>query len=888
MNRIIENLFKSKKMKPIGKISVATFIIIAFVAGTVLLLTGFGILDYKLDKDRQWKNLQKELARTAEELRLNLTLPAWNLDYPQIDKIIESSMSNQNIYGIIFNAQNKILMRTRGADWQIITPEKEFSPDGLLLEKRDIIFSNETIGTIRLFGSTKLMKENLKITFISIMSFVSIFVLIIIVGLYLVLRAIVLNPVMNIEQYSVFVSSGKGKGLRIKGNYFQGELDLLRSSIEKMVNAHEDRFNALQNEIKLRTESEERFHTIFDSSNDALLICDKNTGDIIHVNEKMREIFGYTYNEEMQTNISFISPDNLHYIPGEFIERLMNNSGKPYSGEWDTKNKKGDVFCVEISIKDTIIDNQNRALISIRDITKRKQAEEDRRLSEEKYRNIVEKSIEGIFQTTNNGEFLNVNPAMARLYGYDSPEDMIIGVTDIQNEIYVNPGERERFKNDIENNGKVEGFESQFYRKDKKKIWISINARTVLDSDGMLLYYEGTAMDITVRKNAEDEKERLESQLRQAQKIEAIGTLAGGIAHDFNNIISVILGFGSLLQEHFGKNDPIRNYVDHIVLAAEKAANLIKSLLSFSRKKAVQLQPVKLNDIIEGVEKLLITSLTEDISLQKNLSDKDPAIMGDITQIEQILFNLATNARDAMPGGGKLIIETKLMDVSDDFTDILGYGEPGTYVLLSISDTGKGIDKEIKEHIFDPFYTTKEVGKGTGLGLSTVYGIVKQHNGYITVYSEPGMGTAFHIYFPVISADVEDRKIESQIINGGNETILIAEDNDSVRYFMKTVLAKYGYNVIEAIDGEDAVQKYRPNSRIDLMILDSVMPKKNGREVYDELKKDKPDIKVLFTSGYTKDIILDKGIEEKEVEFISKPLTLNALLKKVREVLSKQ
>jgi two-component system, cell cycle sensor histidine kinase and response regulator CckA len=887
MGKRTGNIKESKEWKRFSKMSVANFIIIAFILVTTAMLAGFGIIDYKLEKDRQWNNLRKELSVTADQLKTSLTLPVWNLDKTQIEKIIESSMSNQNIYGIVINLDNNKYIRSRGADWEIVTPVEEFPTSGLLVEKRDIIYSGEMLSTIYLFGSARLVEENLKITFINFMAFFSVFVVIVIVGLYLVLHIVILKPVLNIERYTTSIISGKEKGLRIKGNYFQGELDLLRSSIEKMVNTHEDRFVELQTEVKLRTESEERFRTIFNSSNDALLICDENTGAILHVNNKTVEIFGYAGPEITQNNISIISADESRYNLNKAFQEAKKTSLRSYFGEFKARKKNGNIFWAEVSIKDMVIDHQNSALVAIRDITPRKQAEEDRRLSEEKYRNIVEKSVEGIYQATVDGKYLDVNPAMARLFGYDSPEDMIDSVKDIRRDLYVNPSDQDIFKNNLESNGTIEGFEAQYFRKDRKKIWVSLNARTVCDSGGQLLYYEGTAMDITLRKNAEEEKSRLETQLHQSQKMEALGNLAGGIAHDFNNILSVVLGFGSMLQEQFDKKDPVRKYVDQIVLASEKAKNLVSSLLAFSRKQPVQLQPVKLDEIIKGVEKLLLTSLTEDIALQINLSGNNRYIMGDITQIEQILFNLASNARDAMTGGGKLIIETKLMEVRDDFSDILGYGEPGTYALLSVADTGAGISEGAKEHIFDPFYTTKDVGKGTGLGLSTVYGIVKQHNGYITVYSEPGMGTVFHIYFPVLSASAEADAtgIEPIFAAGGNETILVAEDDEHVRFFLNTVLKKYGYKVIEARDGEDAVQQYRANEKIDLMVIDSVMPKKNGREVYDEIKKDNPAIRALFISGYTRDIILDKGIEEKEVEFISKPLTQDAFLAKIRQIL---
>jgi CheY-like chemotaxis protein len=261
--------------------------------------------------------------------------------------------------------------------------------------------------------------------------------------------------------------------------------------------------------------------------------------------------------------------------------------------------------------------------------------------------------------------------------------------------------------------------------------------------------------------------------------------------------------------------------------------------------------------------------------------------MADATQIDQILFNLAANARDAMKKGGKLTIETKLFNMEDSFRMLHGFGDPGRYALMSVSDTGCGMDESTREKIFDPFFTTKELGKGTGLGLSTVYGIVKQHNGYIMVSSEPDMGTTFLVYFPVVETLIKEEETFFPVIRGGNETILIAEDDTSVRLLLKETLAKYGYKIFEATDGQDAVEKFKEYSNIDLIILDSVMPRKNGREAYDEIRKIEPLIKTIFMSGYTRDIVLDKGVEEKKVDFVSKPISPDIILKKIREVLER-
>ena len=373
--------------------------------------------------------------------------------------------------------------------------------------------------------------------------------------------------------------------------------------------------------------------------------------------------------------------------------------------------------------------------------------------------------------------------------------------------------------------------------------------------------------------------------LHQAQKMEAVGTLAGGIAHDFNNILTVLVGYGTLLQMEMDKDNPLRIYVDQILSSTEKAAQLTQGLLAFSRKQPITLKPVTLNTLIDGTKTLLKRLLTEDIELRARLTPDETSIMGDVTQIDQILFNLATNARDAMPGGGVLLIETKQAELDRVRADELGCDRPGTFIEMSVSDTGCGMDRETRAHVFDPFFTTKEVGKGTGLGLSTVYGIVKQHNGAITVESEPERGTVFRVYLPFVKQVVEEETPQPVSVRGGKETILIAEDNEAVRLLMSKVLSGYGYRAIEAANGLDAVEQFKKVAGIDLLILDSVMPKMNGREVYDEICRIRPGTPVIFTSGYTKDVFLDKGIEDGRVNFIHKPVSPTTLLQKVREAL---
>jgi len=399
-------------------------------------------------------------------------------------------------------------------------------------------------------------------------------------------------------------------------------------------------------------------------------------------------------------------------------------------------------------------------------------------------------------------------------------------------------------------------------------------------SDGKLIGIVENFTDISERK-------KLEEQLIQAQKMEALGQLAGGIAHDFNNILTAIIGFGTLLKIKMRTDDPLRTNVTQILNASERAANLTQALLAFGRKQLINPEPVNLNEVIEALEKLLSRIIGEDIELSTVLTEEVITVMADKTQIEQILMNLSTNARDAMPNGGLLTIRTEVMQFDHEYIKAHGYGKTGPYALVSVEDTGEGMDVETRERIFEPFYTTKATGKGTGLGLSMVYGTIKQHDGYINAYSEPKKGTTFKIYLPLIKSKPEEEKSEElSIVNRGTETVLVAEDDPQVRDLIRSILEDFGYQVMGAEDGEEAMRVFNKNKdKIQLLILDVVMPKKNGKEVYDEIKKTRPDVKAIFTSGYNAEVIHRKGILEKGLGFITKPSSPQELLKKVREVL---
>jgi PAS domain S-box-containing protein len=408
--------------------------------------------------------------------------------------------------------------------------------------------------------------------------------------------------------------------------------------------------------------------------------------------------------------------------------------------------------------------------------------------------------------------------------------------------------------------------------------------------DGTLGGTVGTFIDITERLKAEEERKKLEAQLHQAQKMEAVGQLAGGIAHDFNNILTAITGYSSIILLRIEKESPLRHFVQQVLTAAERATELTNGLLTFSRRQVLHAKPMDLCGVVRGLEKMLRRIVPEDIDFRTTVPDKDLIVMADKGQIGQVLMNLVTNAKDAMPRGGNLTIEVSPVVMEERFVHAHGFGEPGDYACVTVSDTGQGMDEETRKRIFEPFFTTKEVDKGTGLGMAIIYGIIQQHNGYISVYSEKERGTTFKIYLPLIAEGIKEEHDtrEAEPPPGGTETVLLAEDDATVLELHRMILEEAGYKVIEAVDGQDALDKFTEHrTEVDILATDVIMPKINGKSLFEEISKIRPDMKVLFISGYTKDLIVERGIMEDEFSVITKPVTSHELLKKMRELLDR-
>ena len=519
------------------------------------------------------------------------------------------------------------------------------------------------------------------------------------------------------------------------------------------------------------------------------------------------------------------------------------------------------------------------------DITDRKAKEEELRATNQALQILIEASPLAIIVIDTEGHVTLWNPAAEKIFGW-TKEEAIGRLNPIVPEEKI--GEFHVLRERIMREGGFSGLEVRRRNKENMPIDISVSNAPMRDARGNIFGIMSVMDDITARKQVEEALHQSEEQFRQSQKMEAVGMLAGGVAHDFNNLLTAIRGYSDLLLQRIDATSPYRKEVEEIHKAGERASALTRQLLAFSRKQVLQAKVLNLNEIISGMEEMLRRMIDENIDLITVLRPDSWNVQVDRGQIEQVVMNLVVNARDAIERGGKITIETGNVYLDDAYVSRHSVVAPGAYAMLAVSDTGAGMDEETKERLFDPFFTTKEKGKGTGLGLSTVYGIIKQSNGYIWVYSERQRGTTFKIYLPRHESLPAEEKTEMSPATSprGHETILLVEDEDLVRVLARDVLRKNGYTVLEAHDGADAMGvAVSHRGTIHLMITDVVMPNMGGQEVAVSLAPLLGDMKVLFMSGYTDDAIVRHGILRPGAQFLQKPFRLDAFLRKVREVL---
>lgn len=554
-------------------------------------------------------------------------------------------------------------------------------------------------------------------------------------------------------------------------------------------------------------------------------------------------------------------------IAKDGTERPIADSGAPI------RNEKDDMMGV---------------VLIFRDQTRERRAEQTLRESEERFRQIYEHMAVGVAEVSLDFIITGANDAYCRMLGYR--EEELIG-QHLKDFTHPEVVEENLHKQARLAKGEIDHYrmEKQFVHKNGHVIYGMLDANLVRDADGTPLYFLGSVLDLTACRQAEKEKVRLEKTFQQAQKLESIGRLAGGVAHDLNNMLSPVLGYAEMLLDDTDEYDPRKSAIEAIMHAGSRARDLVRQLLAFGRQQMLDFKPIQVNRLLKKFEPFIRHSIREDIRIHMALAPALPVIEGDNGQLEQVLMNLLVNAQDAMPDGGRLTIETALVELDEHYAAQHDGVTPGSYVMLAMTDTGHGMDQHTRENLFEPFFTTREQHKGTGLGLATVYGIIKQHGGNIWVYSEAGMGATFKVYLPVsdkTDAGEEKQTADTTLAFSGKETILLVEDNPQVRKLARTILIRQGYYVLCAENGPEAlVLLENADTPPDLLLTDVIMPEMNGKQLFKKLAALYPDLRVVYMSGYTDNVIGRHGIIDNGINFIEKPFSVKTLTTKIHRAL---
>jgi two-component system, cell cycle sensor histidine kinase and response regulator CckA len=679
-----------------------------------------------------------------------------------------------------------------------------------------------------------------------------------------------------------------GKWLRFTAAAIRNDKGELIAAIETL----EDISDTKRSDEALR-ESRQQLSDIIDFLPDATFVID-GEGKVIAWNRAIEEMTGVKAVDMLgKGDYEYALPFygarrpiiiDLVLKPDEQMERRyvsLERRGSVLTGETYIPALRGGKAYLR-GTASALHDSRGRvvgAIQSIHDITGRRQAEEALTEAEEKYRGIFQNAIMGIYQTTPEGRFISANPALADILGYDSPEELMKTVIDLSRQVYVDPARRAELLRLVEERGTVREFEVQFYRKDGSIVWISLSLRTVRHNGGDLLYYEGTAQDITTRK-------LLEARLIQTQKIEAIGTLAGGIAHDFNNLLAAIIGYTEMAKRKFPQGE-LQRYLEQVLNASDRARDLVTQILLFSRRAEKEVKPIALDSLIQEALKLLRATLPTTIEIRPQIATGVDAILADPTQIYQILMNLCTNAAHAMREKGGLIeVTLGSEEIKQEMLAFYPDLKPGKYVKLTVRDTGTGIPSTIINRIFDPFFTTKKREEGTGLGLSVVYGIVKDYGGSITVQSEPGVGSTFIIHLPTIDRGIESPATPADALSEGSERVMFVDDQAILVEMGREMLEGLGYEVVVATSSAEALAIFRAQpARFGLVVTDMTMPGMTGKDLARELLQIRPDLPIILCTGFSELITEEEARRLGIREFLMKPLSLRTFAQVVRTVL---
>jgi two-component system, cell cycle sensor histidine kinase and response regulator CckA len=622
----------------------------------------------------------------------------------------------------------------------------------------------------------------------------------------------------------------------------------------------------------------DRYHHVFETALDAIFLFDPESTRVLDANMRARLLTGLPQSALIGTPLLNLAP------PAEVQEHRATYDRVAAEGEVRSirslhfRHRKGHQVAVDFNARNVTIGGRLLAVAVIRDISEQVKAEVQLTASEELLRIIVEGTLDMFFYVHNTaGVFTYVSPSVSRITGH-SAADWMTHYDRYTTDAPVNEKMRGYTEEAIQNGTIAPPYQCEIWHADGRRVLLEINERPIL-RDGQVIGVQGVARDIT-------ERRRLEEQLIQSQKMESIGLLAGGIAHDFNNILGGILGYASYLKTVVPSEDRIFQHIDTIERSALRAADLTAKLLAFARGGKYVVKPISINDVVEETLRLLRGSIDKSIIIEERLDRKLPAIEADGGQMQQVIMNLCVNARDAMPGGGRLTVTTAVVPWRTPFLLTQPDVRHTPYVCISVEDSGVGIDESIRAKIFDPFFTTKEKGKGTGLGLATVYGIVKNHGGYIEMDSEIGKGTAFRVMFPAAEREAVIHEEKTGQALGGSETILVVDDEDTIRFLLRDLLQAKGYRVLEAANGREALDVYgKHEGKVDLVILDMVMPEMGGRDTYIHLRELEPGIRTILSTGYAEDErareLLAMGVRA----FVQKPYRIDELAGVVRSVL---
>jgi PAS domain S-box-containing protein len=630
-------------------------------------------------------------------------------------------------------------------------------------------------------------------------------------------------------------------------------------------------------EFKRLEERLQRFEIAVENMQVGLTITDTE-GKIVYTNPADARMHGYQVRELLGRDVRVLAPRELH--------RPLKSGQMSEISSWARESVNvradGSSFVVHLT-SDALRDSQGETVGFVTtciDITDRKQAELELRLSEARYRALIEHATHGIYRADNQDRFVSANPALVRMLGYDTEQEVLDIDPDV--DLYQDPAERSWLAEQYGDTGRIEGMVVNWKRRDGNPITVRLSGRRLRNEKGGLQGTEVFAEDMT-------KQMQLEQQVVHSQKIEVVGQLTGGIAHDFNNLLTVILASASMIESALQPGQQaLQHDLRDLQAAARRGSALVRRLLSFSRRAMLSLQPLDLTPLVKSFMSTMQRLLPETIEVEITGERHLPHVSADPNAVEQIVSNLVNNARDAMPKGGRLVVETSVERLDEAHRAVSGWGEPGEYVCLTVSDTGVGMDQETRTRIFEPFYTTKERGFGTGLGMSTVYGLIKQHRGFVEVSSEVGQGTSVKVFFRPVSSPAAPYTAPQRAAEpeGGTETILVVEDEAPIRRAAKRVLERFGYDVIVVANGEDALDALEHGSEnVDLVISDVVMPGLSGTELRQAMLGAGMHKKFILMSGYSeRDVKTNAGVEN-EVPFLQKPWTPNELLALIRDVL---